>query len=898
LKIFGIELFGKKVVKDEVPEIKATIPNSKRPSLMKPVRDPSFFYRSSRFIGRGAFNPSEYDLAEVGRVEDTDSFVRQAMDKKSALMFKEGWDITGPNPKTIKYVKTRFAQIEQATGVPTRSLLRDIGSSLIRKSNAFVIKVRKPEASGGRIRNVPGKTVAIKPVAGYFVAAAETMEYQLNGNKIVKWRHRMPNGDYKDFNPRDIIHIYHDRKDGFIFGTPITVPVMDDIRALRKIEENIELLVYQHLFPLFQYKVGTTELPAGFTETGQKEIDVVKQEIQFMPTEGGIVTPERHEITAIGAEGRAIRAEGYLEHFKKRVFAGLGISAVDMGEGETANRATADNMSRNLIDSVKDYQQVMEAFVNHFVLNELLLESTFGDSVLDEENRCWLKFKEIDVEAQIKREAHFADQFAKNVINLDEARKGMGREPIPIPSRKDMDAGLDTAETYPEWHRMAWKLFEEPKLLIQALDEPWSPLAKAVARTSTLETSQEDIDEAGEQQKEKDLEIEQEKGKTAVAVAKAKGQSQPPRTTTRPSKPKRKDGYLAATFTQISRDTVARTAQMQKLDTDWAGQLVRAQMETTIQQLISAQMLAFREGYVGVAFPGDTAFIDKAKAARARFSSRANRYVSKLTNDVVKMLKRRVNNTDTPDEIVQQTRAVFEALEYRTKFIEDVEIRKARNYGNLVGLRDNGVKAVAIQVINNTACATCQSHSQSLLHTSLADLESVPPFHAACHCIMVNPEATTGQQDGVAPGSSRGKIDEPLPETKGIANCPKCGKTAVRKLDTPDVFKCRNCRHSFRALVDKKAPKGSKQSQFAKCVVKAKARLRTQHPTWDEGRIEMMAEVACDHILQDKQITDGEKMDRCVARVKTQLRKENPKWSDDRVESSAFAICNSSLKGK
>jgi hypothetical protein len=63
------------------------------------------------------------------------------------------------------------------------------------------------------------------------------------------------------------------------------------------------------------------------------------------------VPAERHEIKAIGAEGRALRAEGYLSYFKQRIFAGLGVSAIDMGEGDTSNRSTHRllNISGNII---------------------------------------------------------------------------------------------------------------------------------------------------------------------------------------------------------------------------------------------------------------------------------------------------------------------------------------------------------------------------------------------------------------------------------------------------------------------------------------------------------------------------------------------------------------------
>jgi hypothetical protein len=176
----------------------------------------------------------------------------------------------------------------------------------------------------------------------------------------------------------------------------------------------------------------------------------------------------------------------------------------------------------------------------------------------------------------------------------------MGKEPWRIPTREEMESKTDTAEQYPDWHRTRWKLFKEPELLIQALDEAWSPLAKAVARTASLETSQSDIDEAGAEQKEQELAVEKEKGKAAVAVAKAKGTQQG-----RASKPKRKDGYLASTYTQLTQDVVISIATERKLDHDWVSQIIRTEMETTVSRLIADQILSFRRGYIGIRLPAD-----------------------------------------------------------------------------------------------------------------------------------------------------------------------------------------------------------------------------------------------------------------------------------------------------
>lgn len=918
MKIFGFEITRPKKpqeVEDQVPEVRVVIPDTKKPTAIPRQKDPTLMYHAERRSGRGSFQTPEYDLSEVGRIEDTDSYVRQAFDKKVALMFKEGWDLVGKNPRTIKYIKARLAQICQASGIPTEQLFRMIGSALVRKSNAFIVKARKTEASGGRVRREPGSITDIKPVAGYFIAPAETMEFRLSGHRLQRWRQKMPDGETKEWNPKDVIHFHYSKKEGFVFGTPLIIPIVDDIRALRKIEENIELLVYQHLFPLFQYKVGTDDAPAGITEAGEREIDVVKREIQFMPTEGGIVTPERHEIKAIGAEGRALRAEQYLDHFKKRVFSGLGVSAVDMGEGETANRATADNMSRNLIDAVKDYQQVMEIFVNEYVLKELLLESTFGDSVLDDENLVRLKFKEIDVDAQIKKEAHAADQFTKDILTWDEARRRVGEEPIVIPTPEEVEAGTDSADNFPEWHKTRWKVFEEPKLLIQSIDEPYSPAAKAAAANNSVGMTEAGNEEVAQKQNQQEVELEKERTKAKVAVAKAKPAPKP---TTK------KDGFLETTFVQVKKDIVKHVSETQRLDPNWVASLIRTQMGTTIDRLISQQLIEFRNGYSQWGSVESEQFAVATGSARLLLRERAERYITRLTENIISSLKRNVKADS--ENIAATTRAVFEAVQFRARFIEDVEVRKAKNLGIAYAARDKGgfgFMSFVHAPDGHEPCAKCMSKNGIEVNLGFVTLDDVPPHHANCGCTFGQSQLVLDFKDSVQDGSVDKPEEGDIPKSE-YTDCPKCGKTAIRKKDTPDIYNCRACKTAFRKAqevmisgtpdeqdempgpilqnsVQDEGP-GSNRAQYRRCVSKFKAALKARDPEMDDAEVTARAEAACYTLLDtaddvEENLEDGT-LEECVLSVKKSLRKQHPDWSEDKIKSSAFAICNSRMKGK
>lgn len=411
----------KKQVKKNSEVIKLGRDNGKAPNLKNPV---------SQYGWRQTFVPSEYNLVEISLIEDGESYVRQAFQKKASLMFKEGEVYTGLNEDTISYIKNRIRQIEYVTGIPWRTLLKQTGKELISKSNFFWVKVRKDQHSGG------DKGVQrAKPIAGYFPMGAENVYVKKDEyGRVIEYEQRLPGDKNKKFKPEDVIHFKCDVKPGFTFGTPKIVPVIPDIQALRRLEENVEVLFYQTLFPVFQYKVGTETKPATTLTLADgtviDEVSYVRQQIQYMPTEGGIVTPERHEIKYIGAEGQIPNYQPVLSYFKNRVLAGLGISALDIGDGDTSNRATASALSTALIDSVKDYQAVMEEIINAQVISELLLEANWGFDPLVEDNFVSLKFKEIDIEEQMKKNVNAQLLYNADMIDLNEAREVIGLQPL------------------------------------------------------------------------------------------------------------------------------------------------------------------------------------------------------------------------------------------------------------------------------------------------------------------------------------------------------------------------------------------------------------------------------------------------------------------------------------
>lgn len=720
MKIFGFDISFRRANRDQVI-IETVTPSTTPISKIPEVHTRTLSYSQQFAKGRNVYTGPQYDLSEIGVLEDVESLCRQAFKKREGLMFKEGVGVKGINKDTVRYYKTRMAQIARATNIPEIELLKRVSRSLIRTSNAFLVKVRDPKASGGRVRS-DAKGKVLQPIAGYFPAAPETMQVDLNENtgKIRRWRQMLPDGHFKDFRPEDVVHFTIDKREGFIFGVPSIVPVMDDIRALRQIEENIELLIYQHLFPLFHYKVGTETAPAGLAENGEKELDIVREEIQYMPSEGGIVTPERHEIKAIGSEGRALRAEGYLSYFRKRVLAGLGISSVDIGDAETSNKSTAFVMSRALVDSVKAIQDDLEAQWDHFVISELLLESTFGDRVLEEDSMVHLQFAEIDIQNKMDIEKHAIELFQANGITYDEFRARLGHEPIPIPE----DPSDQDMKKYPEWSLTYWKLIEEPMTLMRSVDEPFGAASQALAEARGISLTQKAV-----------LAAQQEKSRQLNATLEAQKSRSQQQSQNKPVN--NKDSVLSGLFRDLEEDSVNKLLNSLNIrgtppKQDDFMTLAKIWVSDATSKLHSECMSEFFRGLNSHILPENAVVEDAVTNSRNLIKDRVNFFVNRLAEDVVRLTIKRIDE-EVPDvrlisDILQELRIAFDSVRYRVDLIQDVEIRKSFSLGFIVGTRFAGGQGIRL-IAHKDSCDRCKNLNGQVISTIDTSIENLPPFH-------------------------------------------------------------------------------------------------------------------------------------------------------------------------
>lgn len=404
---------------------------------------------------RATFLTAPYDFQRIIQAIDTDSYVRQGFSKYKELMWKEGWEIVGENPEAVTYLYQRLDFMELSMRKPFHDFISEAADQLVKFSNAFLVKSRGD--LGPYFPRSLDAPEGMLPIIGYELIPTETVEIQRDmHNVVIKYRQNIfthatlgvsypgisPVDALPTWDPDEIIHFYLDRKPGRSFGTPFLTTTMDDVIALRQMEEDIQNLVHRELFPLYKYKVGTEDHPAD-----PGEVDQAARELESMRTEGGLVLPERHDVEVIGSQGAALQVEEYLEHFKERVCVGLGLAPHHLGmSGEGSNRAVTDRLDIALYDKVKTIQRYVARMIEFHIFADLLLEGGFDPFVTPSaagvSDRCFFKFREIDVDTQVKRETHEINKFAQNVTTLPETRLALGLPPEA--HEEDLMMGMQT----------------------------------------------------------------------------------------------------------------------------------------------------------------------------------------------------------------------------------------------------------------------------------------------------------------------------------------------------------------------------------------------------------------------------------------------------------------------
>lgn len=684
------------------------------PSSSGSKRDPkkSIIKRIGLAFTKGSGNraelegPEGFDLAEIEKAYNTEAYVRQAIDKYTDFIFKAGWDIVGKNQNAVDYIKLRLAAMAEATKIPTKQLFIDIADDLVLYHNVFIVKARQ---SGSYIFptgiNATGIGTA-KPITGYFVLPVTTITIaRVNNGTVDSYQQEISGGDKLTIKPDDMIHMYIDKPKGRAFGVPFLWQVLDDIKLLRQIEELVARLIYKDIFPLYQYQVGLAK--EGYEATDE-EIEDLKEQISELTLDGGIVVPERHNISVIGSQGKALEAYNYLKYFEQRVFTGLGVSETMMGRGDSANRSTADNMTTDMHDRIKAYQSQMATFIDEYIFNELLREGGF-DPLLKPEDAVHFQFKEIDLDNKIKAENQAIQKFTNNAITHEELRMEIGMDPVTDEGR--LYFNMITAAQAKAAANSVDNLAQPENQNGKKLSPKKESVKESVTESLSLQTKEalKHIEYVKDLQHYWDI--------TKEDVLDLVKQYYITRDKKFPDfQPKEIEGIIS-----LTRDSMSKLAE-KYIRTAFNAGVRNAQIQSNSWKQVNVNYLA---------------------GVKELTTSNAKCIDKLLNEDLTRLISNALKDSSEVNAISKVVGA-FSALNYRLEFIAKSEMYTSYNYGFAKAAMSLGYTHATVSQ-GDLGCEVCGKLAGIQVKLSM-DLSEIPPFHPNCTCILVltNPQGKEG----------------------------------------------------------------------------------------------------------------------------------------------------------
>jgi hypothetical protein len=342
-----------------------------------------------------------------------------------------------------------------------------------------------------------------------------------------------------------------------------------------------------------------------------------------------------------------------------------------------------------MIDEVKDFQQTIVTFFNTTVLRELLLEGNFNFDTLDEKNRVYLTFNEIDIDSKIKRENHNMLQYQGHTITETELRNAIGRESIGGSERKEMYFDMITKPTL--------------KYTADVAPKPQSLLGGGSGASNAAKAKQQPSNQHG----------------TKSGPEKKKSSFIP--------KLAMSDGVLREEFKDLISD-LEQSELTGTFSIDWAIQLlsmIETRMVDRLQGLMGKSM---RLGIKSVTKPYEV----EMSSGYKQIEGFANYRVRNIINTVKKI----VRGFEAQDNTLDNVQKMYKSLAFRFDFILRTEQRRAFLYGKAIGLRNNGQDTVSVQV-ENGACEDCQRQDDNKIQLANIRLDDMPIAHDNCNCDIV-----------------------------------------------------------------------------------------------------------------------------------------------------------------
>jgi hypothetical protein len=387
--------------------------------------------RIASFFGAQVIRP---DFDRITQYEKADSLLSLSILRHTEQIVNAGWTVQSKDPVPARYVMRRLHEMGQRMGVPVSKLIVGIVYDTVRFCNAAVYLHRNTRLSPGEAVPFVNSNRELVPIVAAEQLPIPQLTPRVNAgtNRIGHWSlgaNRWSLGGRQ--LPADNVVLFTFCPDpGSIFATPWVMPALDDIQDLRATEAVINSIIQQQGAPLYHVKI---ENPAIDLESGTSEVLVVRSQIENGGLEGGFyVSDARHSIEPISNAAALNTYQWVADHYKSRAREGLDLTALDLGEGDSANRNTAGSLTEKGVSRCKFLALPIEETINFALIEPLLLEGGFqwDFSEKGERQRAVFSFREIDVDRKMRQQIHKILLWEANGLTHEELRQALDLEAL------------------------------------------------------------------------------------------------------------------------------------------------------------------------------------------------------------------------------------------------------------------------------------------------------------------------------------------------------------------------------------------------------------------------------------------------------------------------------------
>jgi hypothetical protein len=398
-------------------------------------------------------SPFNYDRIDAFYMKE--SYFSRSLVRQIETMLRNGFEYISDDKEFLNIMKMEMSRIHMDSGISTRQLVYGMTMSLLKYGIVIIHKVRETVKDDIAIDDKRRKRITkLRLISPHDVMFYVNQKGKIMGIQEIRYsllssffQKTFGGGAGYGIPIEDLAIGYMYDPGDKMFPEPPCFQILDDILTLRSLEETIELLGFQFGSPLLHAKVGTDELPSNDVEVAN-----VNARLGEMASNGMVTTDHRVSIDVINLQKGTIDLIPYVEYFKNRVLIGSGSSPMSVGEGNSANRNTAESLDNALADRCTYLSTVVSDMFNYNIIPDITVKSETPYEYKDIFNKMgdlkgYIEFNEPTLEKKIARENSVINLWEGNLMPLSQARKTLKLHPLTDEEKKELFVNIVSIPT-------------------------------------------------------------------------------------------------------------------------------------------------------------------------------------------------------------------------------------------------------------------------------------------------------------------------------------------------------------------------------------------------------------------------------------------------------------------